>query len=147
MKWTVDGDGSGLHWLGDVAGETRRMEVYSDARLNGMLRGRKGEEEGEDDGRFLEGRRWQCSVESLVRSIEEQFENVGETREIKRRAWGRSPWEEAIGRVTEVLPWRTVRSWKEREGPHINIRELRAKRRLVARCARRSRNHERDLYT
>lgn len=132
VDWVRDGDGSGLQWTGRSYATEVSTEVYSDARLDGMLQGNKGEEEGEDEGRFLEGRRGYCSVKSLVRGIEERCENAGDAGDVTRRAWCRSPWEGALDRLTEILPWRVISSWRERAGPHTNVLEIRAKRRLVA---------------
>lgn len=104
-----------------------------------MLEGLKsGDGDGEeDDGRFLIGRRHQANCKSLIRGIEEHHENPSHTRDIKRRAWGRTPWEAELGNIVEVLEWRAVRSWRDKcvHDEHINVLEMRGKRRCINRLA------------
>lgn len=117
--------------------EERIDVVWTSAKLRNMLSGKKtnnGEDE-EDDGRFLLGRRRQASAKSLVRGIEEHHDNPTSTRDVKRRAWPRTPWEAALGRLVEILDWKTVRSWKDKcqHEEHINVLEMRGKRRYINR--------------
>lgn len=132
-------------------GSTGRAEgdmatLHTDEKLAGMLKGRRGGkgDEEEDESRFLPGR-WHCATEkSVVRGVMEWYENATDVREIKRRAWPRSPWEAKLGELTEILPWRLTRAWKDPKArdEHINVLELRGRRRLVERLSRRRREHE-----
>lgn len=111
--------------------------------------GRSDAEGGEDDSQFLLGRRGRCDPKSLVKGLDERYENVSQFRSFKRRAWARTPWEDQLGSLIEVLPWKKVRAWKEKTGKntHINVLELRGRRKLAGRLSRRRSFHKkRHLY-
>lgn len=140
-----------IEWLDAETTETRRLEwkeveedqgcITADEKTWGMLKGWRPAEDDEDGGRFLEGRRGVANAKSLARAIEERHENVSAVREVKRRAWARSPWEEKLSGLLEVLEWKKVMAWRDplRRNEHINVLETRAKRKLVQRIARRRR--------
>lgn len=71
VEWVNEGDGSGPKWTEDLQDGERPREVCCDVRLNTMLRGKKSDEDGEDDGCFLEGRPGICTIKGLVRGLEE----------------------------------------------------------------------------
>ena len=64
-------------------------------------------------------------------------------REKEKRALPRTPWEEKIGELTEVLQWRRVLSWKDprKHQEHINVLELKPRCLLARRLSRRVANH------
>ena len=73
-------------------------------------------------------------------------------RKKKARAMCRAPWEERIGDLAEVLPWKAIRSYKEsgtrgEELPHINILELKARCGIARRLARRVGTHHSKVIT
>ena len=51
----------------------------------------------------------------------------------------RNPWEQAMNRLVEVLGWKKALAWRDGSGAHINVLELRGKRKVVSRMARRER--------
>lgn len=64
----------------------------------------------------------------------------------KARAICRNPWEERIGDLCEVLPWKVEWAWREsarggKKLPHINVLELRGRGMIARRLARRVASH------
>lgn len=80
----------------------------------------------------------QCVLESRKQNVLPQPK--------KARARCRNPWEERLGDLCEVLPWKVEWAWHEsaREGkklPHINVLELRGRGMVARRLARRVTSH------
>lgn len=142
VHWSYTDVRSGLRWV-DGEAEAPEMWIGVDPRLKRMLVGAKDDDDLEDCGKYLPGRWGAVTRKSLVQAIEEQMENVGSTRSVKRRAWSRNPWETRLGQLVEVMEWQPVLNWKDarREDEHTNVLEMRAKRKLGSRLARRRRYH------
>lgn len=149
MTWKPERGPKCLAW---ISGEGDEVPLWltADERTWAMLLGIEGGVvNAESESRFLEGRRGTVSSKSLAKGIEERQSNAGASRDIKRRAWPRSPWESRLSDLMEVLLWSLSLRWDDcrKEEEHINILETRARWRLVSRLARNVSTHsQRHLH-